>query len=89
MGPRASPRRLAQPQMRALSIAPGGPWPNGEDESGKGTVRAACLPLPALPAVAKARGRLAAARRPSQEARPHSRLGDRTPVEFERDWQER
>jgi putative transposase len=80
---------LAQPQMRALDIAPGGPWQNGEGESCNGTVRDACLHMPALHAVAEARGRLAADRRPSQEARPHSRLGDHTPVEFKRDWQER
>lgn len=79
---------LAQHQMRTLYIAPGCPWQNGYGERFNGTVRDECLDLHVFHSVAEARVMLAAYRRQSNEERPHSSLGYRTPAEFKRDWLE-
>ena len=79
---------LAQHQMRTLYIDPGCPWQNGYGESFNGTVRGECLNMHAFHSVAEARVMLAAYRRQSNEERPHSSLGYRTPAEFKRDRRE-
>jgi putative transposase len=80
---------LAQHQTRTLYIDPGCPWQNGYGESFNGTVRDECLNMYAFHTVAEARIVLAAYRRQSNEERPHSSLGYRTPTEFKRDWLDR
>jgi putative transposase len=80
---------LAQHQMRTLYIDPGRPWQNGCGERFNGTVRDECLSMHVFHSVAEARIVLATYRRQYNEGRPHSRLGYRTPTEFERDWIER
>jgi putative transposase len=80
---------LAQPRMRTLSSTPGRPWQNGYGESCHGTGRDEGLHRHIFHAGAEARVVLAGYRRPDTEARPHRRLGDRTPAEFQREWLER
>jgi putative transposase len=80
---------LAQPQTRALSLDPGGPWQNGLGERVNGTVRDEGLNRHAFHAVAEARIVLAADRRQDHEERPHRRVGYRTPTAFKRDGLER
>jgi putative transposase len=77
---------LAPPQLRTLSIAPGGPWRNGDGERFTGPVRDDCLHRYVVHCVAEARVMLAASRRQDKEERPQSSLGYRTPAACKRDW---
>jgi putative transposase len=55
-------------------------------ESFNGSLRDACLTMQAFASVAEARIQIERFRRQYNEARPHSRLGYRTPAEFTADW---
>jgi putative transposase len=81
--------RLAQPPRQTLDIGPGCPWQNGWGESCNGPGRDDGWNRPVCHALVEAWGVLAAYRQPYHEARPHSRLGYRTPPEFTRDGRER
>ena len=79
---------LARRQIQTLYIDPGCPWQNGKDERFNGTVRDECLNMHLFASVTEAQVRLEAFRHHYHDERPHSRLGDQTPLEFKRAWVE-
>jgi putative transposase len=63
-------------------IAPGKPWQNGTDESFNGKFRDECLRMEWFRSRAEAIAVIEAWRRDYNEERPHSSIGNLTPVEF-------
>lgn len=81
-------RWLAEQCIQPLYIDPGKPWQNGKDERFNGTLRDECLTLYLFASLFEARVRLEVYRQHYNHARPHSRLGYQTPVEFKQAWLE-
>jgi len=79
---RAVLRWLQTAQIETAFIDPGKPWQNGLDESFNGTLRDQHLSLQWFRNRADARVSIEAWRRHYNEVRPHSSLGDLTPLEF-------
>lgn len=79
-------RWLADQRIQPLYIEPGKPWQNGKDERFNGTIRDECLNMYRFASLWEARVRLEAFLNHYNHARPHSRLGYRTPVEFKQAW---
>ena len=79
---------LAGRQIQTLYIEPGKPWQNGKDERFNGTVRDECLNMHLFTSAGEAQARLEGFRQHYNEARPHSQLGYRTPLEYKHAWVE-
>jgi putative transposase len=79
---------LAQCGVQTLYIEPGKPWQNGKEERFNGTVRDECLNMHQFYSVAEACVRLNTFRHHYNYERPHSRLGELTPLEFKAAWYE-
>jgi putative transposase len=77
---------LAQAGVRTIYIDPGKPWQNGKEERFNGTVRDECLNMHQFHSLAEACVRLSAFRTHYNHQRPHSRLGDLTPLAFRTAW---
>jgi putative transposase len=66
-------------------IDPGKPWQNGSNESFNGKFRDECLSLEWFPDRINAKITIEDWRRHYNEVRPHSSLGNRTPLEFKQE----
>ena len=77
---------LADKHIQPLYIEPGKPWQNGKDERFNGTIRDECLNMYMFASIWEACVRLEAFLKHYNNARPHSRLGYRTPSEFKQAW---
>lgn len=69
-------------QVQLAFIRPGKPTENGYIESFKGRLRDECLNVEIFRSMDEVKGKLAAWRQDYNQRRPHSALGDLTPVEF-------
>lgn len=72
--------------VEARHIDPGSPWQNGIDERFNGTLREECLNLETFHGRDHARAVIKLFKRFYNDDRPHSSLGDLTPVEFCERW---
>lgn len=79
---------LAQSGVQTRYSDPGKPWQNGKEERFNGTIRDEWLNEHVFYSVAERCGRLNTFRHHSNHERPHSRLGDRTPIAFKTAWYE-
>jgi putative transposase len=79
---------LAGCGIQTLYIDPGKPWQNGKEERFNGTVREECLNMHCFISIAEAWLRLSSFRQEYNTVRPHSSLGDLTPLEFKVAWYE-
>jgi transposase InsO family protein len=75
--------------MGTLDLDPGRPWQHGYGERCNGTGRDEWVTRHVFHSVAEAGAVRAGDRRQDNEARPHSRWGDRTPTECKREWLQR
>jgi putative transposase len=75
---------LAQEGIETAYIAPGKPWQNGTNESFNGRFREECLDLEWFRSRAEAKVVIERWRRHYNAVRPHSALGNLTPLEFRR-----
>ncbi len=75
---------LAAEGIETAYIAPGKPWQNGLNESFNGKFRDECLDAEWFPTRKEAVVVIEAYRDEYNSFRPHSSLGDRTPLEFTR-----
>jgi putative transposase len=73
---------LTDAKIETALIDPGKPWQNGTDESFNGKFRDECLNMEWFQNRIEARVVIETFRRHYNEVRPHSSLGDRTPLEF-------
>lgn len=69
-------------QVQLAFIRPGKPTENGFIESFNGRLRDECLNVEIFHSMAEVTGKLAAWRRDYNQHRPHSSIGDLTPMEF-------
>ena len=79
---RAVLRWLSQTQIDTACIDPGKPWQNGSNESFNGKLRDECLGMQWFKNRIDAKILIEEFRRQFNEVRPHSSLGQLTPVEF-------
>ena len=73
---------LTVAQIDTAHIDPGKPWKNGSNESFNGKVRDECLSMEWFTSRIDAKIVIEDWRRHYNEVRPHSSLGNRTPLEF-------
>ena len=66
-------------------IDPGKPWQNGSNESFNGKFRDECLSLEWFPDRINAKITIEDWRKHYNEVRPHSSLGNKTPLEFKQE----
>lgn len=71
---------LRRVDAKTLYIEPGSPWENGCNEPFKGKLRAECLNAHWFLSLADAREKLEDWRRYYNEERPHSAIGNNTPI---------
>lgn len=81
---RAVLRWLSEAQIDTACIDPGKPWQNGSNESFNGKFRDECLGMHWFKNRLDAKILIEEFRRQYNEVRPHSSLGQLTPVEFKR-----
>ena len=81
---RAILRWLASENINTALIDPGKPWQNGTNESFNGKFRDECLSMQWFKNRIDAKILIEQFRREYNEGRPHSSLGQLTPVEFKR-----
>ena len=81
---RAILRWLASQNINTALIDPGKPWQNGTNESFNGKFRDECLSMQWFKNRIDAKILIEQFRRQYNEVRPHSSLGQLTPVEFKR-----
>src|SRR3954469_101933 len=81
---RAVLRWLTQTNIDTAYIDPGKPWLNGMNESFNGKFRDECLSMQWFKNRSDAKILIEDFRRQFNEIRPHSALGNLTPVEFKR-----
>ena len=79
---RAVLKWLTTASIDTAYIDPGKPWQNGSNESFNGKFRDECLSLEWFPDRINAKITIEDWRRHYNEVRPHSSLGNRTPLEF-------
>ena len=77
-------RWLASENINTALIDPGKPWQNGTNESFNGKFRDECLSMQWFKNRIDAKILIEQFRREYNEGRPHSSLGQLTPVEFKR-----
>ena len=77
---------LASRGTRPHDIAPASPWQNAYGESFNDKVRGECLNMEVFDTLAQAKVVLGAWRRQYNGARPHSSLGDLTPMAYRERW---
>ncbi len=79
---RAVLRWLTQANIDTAHIDPGKPWQNGSNESFNGKFRDECLSLQWFKNRIDAKILIEMFRREYNEVRPHSSLGQLTPIQF-------
>lgn len=82
---RAVLKWLTTASIDTAYIDPGKPWQNGSNESFNGKFRDECLSLEWFPDRINAKITIEDWRRHYNEVRPHSSLGNRTPLEFKQE----
>ena len=82
---RAVLKWLTTASIDTAYIDPGKPWQNGSNESFNGKFRDECLSLEWFPDRINAKVTIEDWRRHYNEVRPHSSLGNRTPLEFKQE----
>jgi putative transposase len=75
-------RWVAQEGIETVYITPGKPWQNGTDESFNGKFRDECLSVEWFRSRTEAAAIIEAWRQHYNAVRPHSSLGNLTPIEF-------
>lgn len=81
-------RRLVQQHTQTVYIEPGKPWQNGFVESLHGKLRDECLSMEVFASVREAKVITETWRQDYNQERPHSSLGNLTPLEFKAAWQQ-